>query len=173
MRTYAVDLTHVLFGNVLGVTNADLWFSGGLAIVVLALVLFLYKKLLVVSFDAILGRTLGLNIHGLRTGLFLMLAATIVVALRTVGVALVAAMLVTPPAAAYLLTRRLPVMMLVSAAIGVISSVAGLYASYYLNVSSGGAIVLVATLIFVVAFLFAPRDGIVWRLRRRTASVRG
>ena len=173
MRTYAVDLTHVLFGNVLGVTNADLWFSGGLAIVVLALVLLLYKKLLVVSFDAILGRTLGLNIHGLRTGLFLMLAATIVVALRTVGVALVAAMLVTPPAAAYLLTRRLPVMMLVSAAIGVISSVAGLYASYYLNVSSGGAIVLVATLIFVVAFLFAPRDGIVWRLRRRTASVRG
>ena len=173
MRTYAVDLTHVLFGNVLGVTNADLWFSGGLAIVVLALVLFLYKKLLVVSFDAILGRTLGLNIHGLRTGLFLMLAATIVVALRTVGVALVAAMLVTPPAAAYLVTRRLPVMMLVSAAIGVISSVAGLYASYYLNVSSGGAIVLVATLIFVVAFLFAPRDGIVWRLRRRTASVRG
>ena len=173
MRTYAVDLTHVLFGNVLGVTNADLWFSGGLAIMVLALVLFLYKKLLVVSFDAILGRTLGLNIHGLRTGLFLMLAATIVVALRTVGVALVAAMLVTPPAAAYLLTRRLPVMMLVSAAIGVISSVAGLYASYYLNVSSGGAIVLVATLIFVVAFLFAPRDGIVWRLRRRTASVRG
>ena len=172
MRTYAVDLTHVLFGNVLGVTNADLWITAGLGVVVLLLVLFLYKKLLVVSFDPILGRTLGLNIHGLRTGLFLMLAATIVVALRTVGVALVAAMLVTPPAAAYLLTRRLPVMMLVSAAIGVVSSVAGLYASYYLNVSSGGAIVLVATLIFVVAFLFAPRDGIAWRLRKR-ASVRG
>jgi ABC-type Mn2+/Zn2+ transport system permease subunit len=172
MRTYAVDLTHVLFGNVLGVTDADLWITGGLAFVVLALVLLLYKKLLVVSFDPILGRTLGLNIHGLRTGLFLMLAATIVVALRTVGVALVAAMLVTPPAAAYLLTRRLPVMMLVSAAIGIVSSVVGLYASYYLNVSSGGAIVLVATFIFVTAFLFAPRDGIVWRLRRR-AAVRG
>ena len=172
MRTYAVDLTHVLFGNVLGVTNADLWITGGLGLLVLLLVLFLYKKLLVVSFDPILGRTLGLNIHWLRTGLFLMLAATIVVALRTVGVALVAAMLVTPPAAAYLLTRRLPVMMLVSAAIGVVSSVVGLYASYYLNVSSGGAIVLVATAIFVIAFLFAPRDGIAWRLRRR-AAVRG
>ena len=172
MRTYAVDLTHVLFGNVLGVTDADLWITGGLGFVVLALVLFLYKKLLVVSFDPILGRTLGLNIHWLRTGLFLMLAATIVVALRTVGVALVAAMLVTPPAAAYLLTRRLPVMMLVSAGIGVVSAVVGLYASYYLNISSGGAIVLVATVIFVIAFLFAPRDGIAWRLRRRGA-VRG
>ena len=116
--TYAIDLTHVLFGNVLGVTAADLWITAGMAVVVLALVLFLYKKLLVVSFDPILGRTLGLNIHWLRTGLFLMLAATIVVALRTVGVALVAAMLVTPPAAAYLLTRRLPFMMLVSAVSG-------------------------------------------------------
>jgi ABC-type Mn2+/Zn2+ transport system permease subunit len=173
MRTYAMDLTHVLFGNVLGVTSLDLWITGGLAIVVLGLVLLLYKKLLVVSFDPILGRTLGLNIHGLRTGLFLMLAATIVVALRTVGVALVAAMLVTPPAAAYLLSRRLPLMMLVSAIIGVVSSILGLYASYYLNVSSGGAIVLVATAIFILAFLFAPRDGIVWRCRRRAAAPRG
>lgn len=172
MKTYAVDLTHVLFGNVLGVTVADVWITGGLAVVVLALVLLLYRKLLVVSFDPILGRTLGLNIHGLRTGLFLMLAVTIVVALRTVGVALVAAMLVTPPAAAYLLTRRLPVMMLVSAAIGVLSSVLGLYASYYLDISSGGAIVLVATAVFVVAFVFAPRDGVVWRLRRRVAASR-
>ncbi len=173
MGSYAVDLTHVLFGNVLGVTSADLWITAGLAVVVLGLVLLLYKRLLVVSFDPILGRTLGLNIHWLRTGLFLMLAATIVVALRTVGVALVAAMLVTPPAAAYLLTRRLPVMMLVSAVIGVVSSVFGLYASYYLDISTGGAIVLIATVIFVLAFLFAPRDGIVWRARRRAAAPRG
>ncbi len=170
MGTYAVDLTHVLFGNVLGVTTPDLWITAGLAVVVLALVLLLYKRLLVVSFDPILGRTLGLNIHWLRTGLFLMLAATIVVALRTVGVALVAAMLVTPPAAAYLLTRRLAVMMLVSAVIGVVSSILGLYASYYLDISTGGAIVLIATAIFVLAFLFAPRDGIAWRIRRRAAA---
>ena len=173
MGTYAVDLTHVLFGNVLGVTTVDLLITAGLAVVVLALVLLLYKRLLVVSFDPILGRTLGLNIHWLRTGLFLMLAATIVVALRTVGVALVAAMLVTPPAAAYLLTRRLPVMMLVSAIIGAVSSILGLYASYYLDISTGGAIVLIATAIFVLAFLFAPRDGIAWRMRRRAAGSRG
>ncbi len=169
METYAVDLTHVLFGNILGVSAVDLYITGGLAVLVLASIAILYKRLLVVSFDPILGRTLGLRIHVLRTGLFLMLAATIVVSLRTVGVALVAAMLVTPPAAAYMLTRRLPAMMGVSVAIGVVSAVAGLYASYYLDVASGGAMVLVATAIFMLAFLLAPRRGAMWRWRRRKA----
>ncbi len=166
MDTYAVDLTHILFGNVLGVSSVDLAISGGLAAVVLAAIALLYKQLLVVSFDPILGQTLGLRIHGLRTILFLMLAATIVVSLRTVGVALVAAMLVTPPAGAYLLTRRLPSMMAVSALIGMVSAVGGLYASYYLDLASGGAIVLVATGIFVLIFIFAPHRGVAWRLRR-------
>jgi manganese/iron transport system permease protein len=167
MQTYALDLTHVLFGNVLGVSSTDLWISGGLAAVVLIAIALLYKRLLVASFDPILGQTLGLRTHTLRTGLFLMLAATIVVSLRTVGVALVAAMLVTPPATAYLLTRRLPAMMLVSALIGVVSAVGGLYASYYLDVASGGAMVLVATVIFLLAFLLAPGRGVVWRVGTR------
>ncbi len=167
VNSYAVDLTHVLFGNVLGVTSADLWVTGVLAAIVLIAVFMLYRQLLVVSFDPILGRTLGLHTDALRTGLFVMLAATIVVSLQTVGVALVAAMLVTPPAAAYLLTRRLPVMMLVSALIGVLSAVGGLYASYYLNVATGGAIVLVASGIFVLVFLFAPQRGALWRLIAR------
>ncbi len=166
MDTYAVDLTHVLFGNVLGVSTVDLWITAGLAVAVLVAIALLYKRLLVVSFDPILGQTLGLRTNLLRTGLFLMLAATIVVSLRTVGVALVAAMLVTPPAAAYLLTRRLPAMMAVSALIGIVSAIGGLYVSYYLNVASGGAMVLVATGIFLVAFLFAPARGVLWRLRR-------
>jgi ABC-type Mn2+/Zn2+ transport system permease subunit len=167
MRTYAVDLTHILFGNVLGVTSADVWISGGLAFVVLAATLLLYKRFLVVSFDPILGQTLGLRTHALRTGLFMILAVTIVVALRTVGVSLVAAMLVTPPAAAYLLTRRLPAMMAVSAGIGALSAVLGLYASYYLDVAAGGAMVLVATAIFLVVFLLAPGRGLLWRLSGR------
>jgi ABC-type Mn2+/Zn2+ transport system permease subunit len=167
LHTYAVDLTHVLFGNVLGVTVVDLWVTGLLALGVLVAIALLYKQLLVVSFDPILGRTLGLHTHALRTGLFLMLAATIVVALQTVGVALVAAMLVTPPATAYLLTRRLPAMMALSALLGAIPAVGGLYASYYLGVSTSGAMVLVATFIFVVAFLFAPRRGVICRARRR------
>jgi ABC-type Mn2+/Zn2+ transport system permease subunit len=165
--TYAVDLTHVLFGNVLGVTVTDLWISGALAVAILAAIVVLYKRLLVMSFDPVLGETMGLHTGTLRTGLFLMLAATIVVSLGTVGVALVAAMLVTPPAAAYLLTRRLPAMMAVSAAIGVVSAVGGLYASYYLDVAPSGAMVLAATLIFLLAFLFAPNKGMVSRLRSR------
>ena len=165
MDTYAVDLTHVLFGNVLGVTWADLWISGGLAVLVLVAIALLYKRLLVTSFDPILGETLGLRTGALRAGLFLMLAATIVVSLRTVGVALVAAMLVTPPAGAYLLTRRLPAMMAVSAGIGVLSAVGGLYASYYLDVAPSGAMVLVATAIFLFAFLFAPGKGVLSRLK--------
>ena len=165
MDTYAVDLTHVLFGNVLGVTWADLWISGGLAVLVLVAIALLYKRLLVTSFDPILGETLGLRTGALRAGLFLMLAATIVVSLRTVGVALVAAMLVTPPAGAYLLTRRLPAMMAVSAGIGVLSAVGGLYASYYLDVAPSGAMVLVATAIFLFGFLFAPGKGVLSRLK--------
>ncbi|NLV72485.1 MAG: metal ABC transporter permease, partial [Actinobacteria bacterium] len=109
----------------------------------------------------------------LRTGLFLMLAVTIVVSLRTVGVALVAAMLITPPATAYLLTRRLPSMMAVSALVGVVSAVAGLYVSYYLNVASGGAMVLVATGIFLVAFLVAPARGVLWRSHRARVAKAG
>jgi ABC-type Mn2+/Zn2+ transport system permease subunit len=173
MNTYAVDLTHILFGNVLGVTRGDLWVSGGLTVVVLLAILLLYKRLMVVSFDPVLGRTLGLRTQGLRTILFLMLAATIVVSLRTVGVALVAAMLITPPAAAYLLTRRLPAMMLVSAAIGVISTVAGLYVSYYLDVATGAAMVLVATGIFLLVYLFAPERGVLSRVRDARRLSRG
>lgn len=160
---YAVDLTHVLFGNVLGVGKTDLWLSGGLGLGVLLVVALLYRQLLVVSFDPVLGRTLGLHTHAIRTGLFVMTAVAIVVSLRTVGVALVAAMLVTPPATAFLLTRRLPAMMATSAAIGVASSVAGLYLSYYLDVASGSAVVLVATGVFLLAFLFAPRKGLISR----------
>jgi len=170
LDTYAVDLTHVLFGNVLGVTVVDLLVSGVLAIGVLFGIGFLYRRLLVVSFDPVLGETLGLRTNALRTGLFLMLAVTIVVSLRTVGVALVAAMLVTPPAAAYLLTSRLPAMMAVSAVIGVMSAVGGLYISYYLDIAPSGAMVLLATAIFLIVFVLAPKRGLLSNLRRIRVS---
>jgi len=168
MEGYAVDLTHVLFGNVLGVSNGDLWLSGALAVVVLGAVALLYRRLLVVSFDPILGQTLGLRTGLLRTTLYLMLALSIVVSLRTVGVALVAAMLVTPPATAYLLTRRLVAMMALSALLGAVSSVGGLYFSYYLDVAPSGAMVLLATAFFLLAFVLSPRKGLIrtWRNRR-------
>ena len=161
--SYATDLTHILFGDVLGVSTTDLWLTGGLAAGVLLAVALLYRELLLASFDPVLAHTLGRRPGRVVLALLVLLALTIVVSLQTVGVGLVAALLVTPAATASLLTRRLPAMMAVAAAIGVASSVAGLYLSYYLDVASGAAIVLTATAVFVVAFFFAPRRGLVWR----------
>lgn len=167
IKTYTTDLTHVLFGNVLGVSDLDLWLTGGLAVLVLATVLLLYKELLLVFFDPVLATTMGLPVNGLRSLTLVLLALTIVVSLQTVGAGLVAAMLVTPAATAQLLTRRLPVMMIVAAAIGAFSALSGLYLSFYVDVASGAAVVLVCTAIFLIAFLFAPGRGLVWEWTRR------
>lgn len=154
MQTYAVDLSHILFGNVLGVSASDLWLIGGLSLGILLTVGVLYKPFLVISFDPVLAATLRLPAELLRNLMLVLLALTVVVSLQTVGVSLAAAMLVTPAATAYLLTRRLAPMMLVSALIGAISSVIGLYISYYFNIVSGSSIVLTATAIFLLAFLW-------------------
>jgi len=163
IKTYALDLTHILFGNVLGVSINDLWLTAILGFVVLATILFLYKEFLIISFDPVLAATMRLPAERLRILMLILLALTIVVSLQTVGVGLVAAMLVTPGATAYLLTRRLPMMMIVAALIGAFSSIAGLYVSFYINVASGAAVVLIASLIFLGVFLFAPPRGLLWR----------
>ena len=165
IQTYAVDLSHILFGNVLGVSQGDLWLTASLGLLVLAAVALFYKQFLVISFDPILAATLRLPAELLRNLMLVLLALTVVVSLQTVGVGLAAAMLVTPAATAYLLTHRLWPMMLVSASIGAFSSLAGLYLSYYLNIVSGSAIVLMATAIFLVVFLFQPRRGFLWKKR--------
>ena len=162
VQTYSVDLIHILFGNVLGVSNRDLVLTAILGTVVLLLVILLYKELLVVSFDPILAATLRLPLTALQYLLLVLIALTVVTSLQTVGLALMVAMLVTPAATAYLLTRRLWHMMIVGAAIGAVSSVSGLYLSFYVNIASGAAVVLVCTTLFSIAFLFAPRRGAVW-----------
>lgn len=166
IRTYAVDLTHILFGNVLAVSATDLWLTAGLGAAVLVSVLVFYRPFLLVSFDPVLASTLRLSTELLRSFMLVLLALTIVVSLQTVGVGLVAAMLVTPGATAYLLVSRLPAMMAVAAGVGAFSSVAGLYLSYYLNAASGAAIVLTATAVFALVFLFSPRRGVLVRLVR-------
>jgi manganese/iron transport system permease protein len=165
-RSYAVDLAHILFGNLLGVSNADIRLMLGLGVVVLLTVLAFYKEFLVLSFDPVLAATLRLPVTFLQNLLLVLLAIVIVISLQAVGVALVLAMLVTPASAAFLLARRLPVMMVLSAGIGILSSLVGLYLSYYADVVSGSAIVLVATVIFGAVFLFAPRKGAIWGLWR-------
>lgn len=160
MQTYAVDLSHILFGNVLGVSPADLWMIAILSLLILLIVGLFYKPFLVISFDPVLAATLRLPAELLRNLMLVLLALTVVVSLQTVGVSLAAAMLVTPAATAYLLTRRLAPMMLVSALIGAVSSVIGLYLSYYFNIVSGSAIVLTATAIFLLGFLWKRTKSI-------------
>lgn len=171
VRTFAVDLSHILFGNVLGVSPGDIWLTGVLTLLVLATIIILYKQFLVISFDPILAATLRLPAELLRNLMLVMLALTIVVSMQTVGVGLVAAMLVTPAATAYLLARRLPVMMIVAACMGVASSIIGLYASYWLNIASGAAIVLASSALFLLVFLFSPQKGFIWsRIRARAGQ---
>lgn len=163
VRNYSVDLSHFLFGDVLGVQGTDLLriaIFGGL---VLFAIMAFYKEFMVLSFDPILASTLRLPVRLLETLLLILIAVTIVVSLQTVGVALMVAMLVTPAATAYLLTRRLPVMMLLSGLIASLSGVVGLYLSYYLSIASGAAIVLTCTAVFAIVWVIQS-----FRKRRQT-----
>lgn len=157
MQSYAVDLVHYLFGNILGVSQSDLVLTAGLGLVVLTIVFLLYKEFLVLSFDPVLAVTLRLPRGLLHYLQLVLIAVTIVTALQTVGVALMVAMLTTPAATAYLLVKRVGPMMAVAALIGATSGIVGLYVSYYVGVASGAAIVLVATLIFLAVLATSRR----------------
>jgi ABC-type Mn2+/Zn2+ transport system permease subunit len=165
VRSYSVDLSHFLFGNVLGVSTHDLLLTAVFGGVVLVTILLFYKEFLVLSFDPVLATTLRLPSGLLNNILLILMALTVSVAMQTVGVALMVAMLVTPAATASLLTRRLWQGMVVSAGIGAFSAVMGLFLSYYFNIVSGSAIVLTATTIFLLVFLFLPHRGVVWKKR--------
>jgi manganese/iron transport system permease protein len=164
------ELDNILFGNLLDVTRTDLIVIAVLTAIVLIVIAAFFKEFLVLAFDRILATTMQLPVGWLNNLLLVLLAVVIVISLSAVGVVLVLAMLITPAAAAFLLTRRLPSMMLVAAVIGVVSGVIGLYLSFHLDVASGPMIVLVATVIFGVVFLFAPGRGLIASRRRGSAS---
>jgi len=167
VRSYAVDLAHFLFGDVLGVSQGDLWLTAIFGGLVLLTIMALYKEFLVLSFDPILAATLRLPDTLLHYLLLVLIAVTIVVSLQTVGVALMVAMMVTPATTAYLLTRRMLPMMVLAACIGASAGVVGLYISYYVSVASGAAIVLVCTALFLLTVLLSPKRGLVWGWMRR------
>ena len=167
VRGFAVDLVHFLFGNVLGVSNADLVLIGAFGGAVLLAVLLLYKELVVVSFDPTLARTLRLPTSVYRYLLFVLVAVTVVVSLQTVGVGLMLAMLIVPASTAFLLSRRLPSMIATGALLGLLSGAIGLYLSFYWSVASGAAIVLVAIAFFFAAFILSPHRGFLRRARHR------
>jgi ABC-type Mn2+/Zn2+ transport system permease subunit len=166
------DLTHILFGNILGVGVNDLWLIGGVTALILLLVVLFYKELLVTSFDPGHAAVIGLSPERVRYGLLILLALAIVPGIQAVGVVMVAALLVTPAAAASLLTSRLPLIMLIAVAISAFAAAVGLLASFYANVASGAAIVLTCTAIFIVTFLFAPHRGILSSRSQVTRSAR-
>jgi ABC-type Mn2+/Zn2+ transport system permease subunit len=172
LRTYRRDLSSLLFGNILGVTRADLILIAAIgAIVLLAIVVF-YRELLLAAFDPLYAASLGYRVGLLDLLTLGLLTLTIVVGLQAVGNVLIVALIVTPSAAARLLTDRVPAMMALGALIGAGSGLVGLFASYPTNLAPGATIVMVATLCFGLALLFSPRQGFVTvrLLRRRRAE---
>lgn len=171
-RPTGIDLFHVLLGNVLGVQRQDLLLTAGSGAVVLAVVVVLFRPLQLWSFDPTMAKAVGLPVGVLHYLFTALLSATIVASLQAVGLVLVIAMLVTPGATAYLLSRRLSTMMVTAALVGLLSATGGLYGSYHLDVASGPLIVIAASLLFVLAFCFAPRRGLVSQVRRRRGTAR-
>jgi manganese/iron transport system permease protein len=166
-------LNHILFGNMLGVTWRDVAETAVIAGVTLALALAKWRDLLVYCFDPQHARAIGLPVRVIHYGLLVLLALTIVASLKAVGVILVVAMLVTPGATAYLLTDRFEHMLAISTAVAVGSSVMGTLASFHVDGATGPCIVLIQAAMFLAAFLFAPRGGLLRRSGREGAGSSG
>ncbi|EFA73554.1 ABC-3 [Raphidiopsis brookii D9] len=163
-KTNKIDLNHFLFGNILGVTPNEVRDTAILTAVALIIVFLLYKELLFYTFDPVGSRVAGLPVNQLNISLMLLISLTIVASMKAVGVILVLSMLITPGATAYLLVNRLHQVMILGAAIAIISSIVGIYLSYFYNLPSGPAIVLVVCTAFVFAFLFSPKSRVLGTL---------
>jgi manganese/iron transport system permease protein/iron/zinc/copper transport system permease protein len=154
-RRFTRNFEAALFGNVLGITPADLWMIAGVAIVSVVGILALYKPLLFSTFDEEVAEVYGIPTHGVNAAFALILAAVILVSMQIMGVTLIAAALVIPASAARLLTQRFDRLLWIASLIGAGVSVLGMYASYYLDLASGASIVLIGTAMFLVAWLLS------------------
>lgn len=164
---YTGDLASFLFGQILGISDADVVTIAAAGVMLVAVILVLRKELVTVSLDRETAAAAGLPVRRLDALLYVMVAVAIVISLQAVGNILVLALLITPAATARLLTDRLAVMMVLAAGIGTGSAITGLYLSYYHNLASGGLIVLVVTGAFVACWLLAPRYGLLGKVRHR------
>ncbi len=162
-RTYAIDLQSFLFGDILSVSHQDVLMIVALGLLVVVVTAILYRALLYTSFDPIVAQASGINAPRVEYILLVLLALTIIISLQAVGIVLVAALLVTPAAAAYQLTTRFAPMMALSSVFGALCAVGGLYASYYLRSSSGATIVLFATIVFFIAIGAKQLTGFIAR----------
>src|SRR5699024_9440023 len=158
-----INLNNILFGNVLTITEPDRILTEVVAGVVLLSIFLFYKELQLTTFDPIMAKASGFPVKLINYLLMVMLTLITVVSLQTVGVILVVSLLITPAATAFLLTQNLSTMLWISALIGAISAVVGLFLSVTYNLPSGVVIVLTASVIFLIVFLFNPRTGLVWQ----------
>lgn len=168
-----IDLGHILFGNVLGVSDDDIWQVLVIGVVTSAVLLIKRRDFTLFAFDPSHANAIGISTRWLSVLLLGLLALTVVVALQAVGIVLVVAMLITPGATAYLLTRRFGRMLALAVLVTAIAAVLGIYLSYYLDVSTGGAVVVSQSMLFLLAYLFGGRGGVVteWIRRRRQVVV--
>ena len=155
-----IDVIHVLFGDILGVNRGDLMLTFGITLIILISVWLFYKELLFYTFDPIGAQAGGLQVRWYYLGIVTAISLTIVASLQTVGVLLVIAMRVAPGMTAYLLGKELHQMMILGGCLGAFASIAGMYLSFYLDIPSGSAIVLVAFGLFLLAFFFSPGQGL-------------
>lgn len=159
----AIDLTQILFGNVLYVRTTDMWLTIIIGIILLLVIIVFFKELLISTFDETMAKVYGLKTRFIHYGIMVLLTLVTVASLQTVGVILVVSLLITPASTAYLLTNRLSTMIVLASTFGALSSIIGIYFSYVHNLPSGPVIALAATAIFLVALAFSPKQGLVWR----------
>ncbi|QYO77051.1 metal ABC transporter permease [Devosia salina] len=164
----SVDVQSIVLGNILAITPEDTLQLVLISVVTLAVMLVIWKDLMVTFFDESHARSIGLRTTWLKAIFFTLLSAATVAAMQTVGAFLVIAMVVTPGATAYLLTDRFPRLIVTAIVVGVLSSLLGAYLSYYLDGATGGIIVVLQTLVFLAAFIFAPKHG--WLAARRRVA---
>lgn len=167
-----VDVQTIILGNILAITPADTLQLAIIGFASLAILLAKWKDLMVAFFDENHARSIGLRPDRLRFMFFVLLSAACVAALQTVGAFLVIAMVITPGATAYLLTDRFPRLLVLSVAIGALTSFTGAYVSYFLDGATGGIIICLQTLIFLAAFVFAPKHGVLAARRRAAKALR-
>ncbi|KQX38555.1 hypothetical protein ASD04_07755 [Devosia sp. Root436] len=167
----SVNIQTIVMGNILAVTPEDTLQLVIIAVVTLAVMFFIWKDLMVTFFDESHARSIGLNPPLLRVIFFTLLAACTVAAMQTVGAFLVIAMVVTPGATAYLLTDRFPRLILIAIAIGTLSSLVGAYISFFLDGATGGVIVVLQVMVFLSAFFFAPKHGLLASRRKAAAEI--
>ena len=164
----AIDLTQILFGNVLYVRTMDMWLTIIIGCVLLLIVVLFYKELLISSFDETMAKVYGLKTRFIHYGIMVLLTLVTVASLQTVGVILVVSLLITPTSTAYLLTNRLSIMIVLASLFGALSSIIGMYFSYVHNLPSGPVIALAATAIFLIALVFSPKQGLLLpRLKKK------